>query len=120
MRAEIINLSEWEYFGEGGSSTSYSKKGGENLILKLNNKNIPQETTEKEYLASKAFNEAGFPSPATHDFVTDGERFGYTTERINGKLSFARILSQEPDSIERLAKRFASLAQSLHSTPAGL
>lgn len=120
MRTEIINLSEWEYFGEGGSSISYSKKGGENLILKLNNKNIPHETTEKEYLASKAFNEAGFPSPSIHDFVTDGERFGYTSERINGKLSFARILSQEPDSIGLLAKRFATLALNLHSTPADI
>lgn len=118
MNARTIDLSEWEYFGEGGSSTSYARKMSENLILKLNNKDIPVETTEKEFLASKAFNEAGFPSPAIYDFVTDGERFGYTSQRINGKLSFARILSQEPDSTESLAGRFAALARKLHSTPA--
>lgn len=118
MEAIKINPAEWEYLGEGGSSTSYAKKVGANLVLKLNKKDIPVEVVEKEYLASKAFNEAGFPSPVIYDFVTDGERFGYTSQRVNGKLSFARMLSQEPDSHERLARRFAALARELHDTAA--
>lgn len=118
MKAQLIDLSEWGYFGEGGSSTSYTKKVGENLVLKLNNRDIPVEITENEYLASKAFHEAGFPSPAIFDFVTDGERFGYTSQRINGKQSFARLLSQETGSAERLARRFAALARDLHGTAA--
>lgn len=118
MEAKRIDLADWGYFGEGGSSTSYVNKMNGNLIVKLNNKDIPVELTEKEYLASKAFNEAGFPSPQIYDFVTDGERFGYTGQRIKGKQSFARTLSQEPDSIGRLAGRFAMLARDLHRTPA--
>lgn len=118
MNAIKIDIAEWEYFGEGGSSTSYTKKFGGNLILKLNNRNIPAETTEKEYLASKAFNESGFPSPEIYDFVTDGERFGYTSQRIKGKLSYARLLSQEPDSVDRLAQKFAALTRDIHKTPA--
>lgn len=118
MEAKRIDLADWGYFGEGGSSTSYVNKMNGNLIVKLNNKDIPVELTEKEYLASKAFNEAGFPSPQIYDFVTDGERFGYTGQRIKGKQSFARTLSQEPDSIDRLAGRFAMLARDLHRTPA--
>lgn len=118
MEAERICLAEWEYFGEGGSSTSYINKMNGNIVLKLNNRGIPAATTEKEYLASKAFNEAGLPSPAIYDFVTDGERFGYTGQRIKGKISFARTLSQEPESAEDLARKFAALALDLHRTPA--
>lgn len=118
MEAERINLEEWEYFGEGGSSTSYINKLNGNIVLKLNNKNIPVVVTEKEYLASKSFHDAGLPSPAIYDFVTDGERFGYTGQRIKGKISFARTLSQEPDSVGKLAQRFAVLALELHRTPA--
>lgn len=118
MEAERINLKDWGYYGEGGSSTSYVNKLDGNIVLKLNNKDIPVETTEKEYLASKSFYETGLPSPAIYDFVTDGERFGYTGQRIKGKISFARTLSQEPDSVENLAQRFARLALDLHATPA--
>lgn len=118
MEAEKIDLKEWEYFGEGGSSTSYVKKLNGDIVVKLNNKDIPAEVTEKEYLASKAFVEAGLPSPMVYDFVTDGERFGFTSQRIQGKLSFARILSQEPDNIDRIAFKFAALAKTIHTTPA--
>ena len=64
MEASRINLKEWEYYGEGGSSTSYVNKLNGNIVLKLNNKEIPAGTTEKEYLASKSFYETGLPSPA--------------------------------------------------------
>lgn len=120
MEAKRIDLADWEYFGEGGSSTSYINKKDGNIVLKLCNKDIPSATVLKEYLASKSFNEAGFPSPAVYDFVTDGERFGYTGQRIKGKVSFARTLSQEPDCIEDLAGRFAAMALALHRTPADI
>lgn len=118
MEASRINLKEWEYYGEGGSSTSYINKLNGNIVLKLNNKEIPAGTTEREYMASKSFYETGLPSPVIYDFVTDGERFGYTGQRIKGKISFARTLSQEPDCVEGLAKRFARLALDMHRTPA--
>ena len=117
MEAKHIELADWEYFGEGGSSTSYINKLNGDLVLKLNRKDIPALTTEKEFLASKAFNEAGIPSPAIYEFVTDGERFGYTSQRIKGKVSFARTLSQEPERINELACKFAILARELHRTP---
>lgn len=113
-----INLNDWEYYGEGGSSTSYMNKLDGNIVLKLNNKAVSAETAEKEYLASKFFFEMGLPAPAVYDFVTDGERFGYTGQRVKGKLSFARILSQEPDEVENLAQRFARQSIDLHSTRA--
>lgn len=118
MEAKRIDLKEWEYFGEGGSSTSYIYRMDGNIVLKLNNKGIPAAVTEKEYLASRSFNEAGFPSPDIYDFVTDGERFGYTSRRIKGKMSYARILCQEPDRVDELARKFADLALQIHRTSA--
>ena len=120
MEVSRINLKDWEYYGEGGSSTSFINKSDGNIILKLNKKDIPVETTEKEYLASKSFFEMGFPSPAIYDFVTDGERFGYTGQRIKGKLSYVRILSQEPERTESLAQRFARQALEIHRTKANV
>lgn len=114
MEVSRINLNDWEYYGEGGSSTSYINKLDGDIVLKLNNKGNPAESAGKEYMASKAFFEMGLPCPAIYDFVTDGERFGYTGQRIKGKLSFARILSQEPDNVECLAQRFARQALDLH------
>lgn len=118
MEAKRIDLTEWEYFGEGGSSKSYTYKMDGNIVLKLNSKDIPAAKTEQEYLASKAFHDAGFPSPAIFDLVTDGERLGYTSRRVKGKMSYARILSQEPDRTDELASKFAALALDLHRTPA--
>ena len=118
MEAKRIDLADWEYFGEGGSSTSYINKLDGSIILKLNNRDVLPATTEKEYLASKSFNEAGLPSPSVYDFVTDGERFGYTAQRMKCKVSFVREISFDPGNIDKLAGRFASLARQLHCTPA--
>lgn len=64
----------------------------------------------------------GLPVPSIYDYVTDGERFGYTAERIKGKISFARILSQEPDRFEEMARRLSSMAKNFtaqRQTPPG-
>ena len=37
MQAKLIDLSEWEEFGEGGVGKTYSHKTDDSIILKLNN-----------------------------------------------------------------------------------
>ena len=118
MEAKKINLDEWGYYGEGGTAVSFCNKHDGNLYLKLNKAGHPEHLTREEYLASKYFSEIGLPAPKVYDFVTDGERFGYTGERIKGKVSFARILSQEPGRLEELAFKFAAMAKELHRTKA--
>lgn len=118
MEAKKINIDEWSYLGAGGTATSYGNKYDGKLFLKLNNKGYPVAATVEEYNAQSLFPELGLPFPAVYDFVTDGERYGYTGERVKGKMSFARILSQEPDRMEELCSRFASMTKDFHSTPA--
>lgn len=118
MEAKHINIADWGYFGEGSTATSYCNKKNGNLFLKLNKAGYPESLTREEFLASKLFSDMGLPVPSIYDYVTDGERFGYTAERIKGKISFARILSQEPDRFEEIASRLSAMAKELHRTKA--
>lgn len=118
MEAKKVNLMEWGYFGEGGTAVSFCNKQNGNLFLKLNKAGYPEQLTWEEFNASKLFGEMGLPTPAVYDYVTDGERFGYVGERIKGKVSFARILSNEPSRREEIARRFALMARDLHGTKA--
>ena len=118
MEAKKVDLNEWGYYGEGGTAVSFCNKQDGNIYLKLNKKEYPEELTREEFLAARMFGEMGLPTPEVYDYVTDGERFGYTGERIKGKISFARMLSQEPERQEELAGRFAAMALALHRTEA--
>ena len=116
MQAKMIDLSEWEEFGAGGVGKSYNNKTDDSIILKLNNEGWPEEKALAEYNFSKKVEEMGIECPHTYDYVTDGTRFGMTVQRIKGKKSFYRILSEDPSRSDELAKRFAEHALKLHST----
>lgn len=118
MEAKKIDLNEWGYYGEGGTATSFCNKRDGNLYLKLNKSGYPEQLTREEFLASKLFGEMGLPTPPVYEYVTDGDRFGYTGERVKGKISFARILSQDLGRMEEIAGRFAAMAGNLHKTKA--
>lgn len=118
MEAKLINIDEWSYLGAGSTATSYGNKYDGKLFLKLNNKGYPVEATVEEYNTQRVFSDLGLPFPKVYDLVTDGERYGYTAERVKGKMSFARILSQEPERMEELCSRFTEMAKAFHSTPA--
>lgn len=115
MEAKLIDLNEWEQFGGGGNGWSYYHKTDKSIMLKLNKEEIPVEQTELEYSRSKTLNEIGINCPAVIDFVTDGSRFGLTMQRINGKKSFARLISEDPSRLEELAKDFARHSKQFHS-----
>lgn len=116
MEAKLINLEDWEQFGEGGVGTSYFNKNDESLILKLNVEGWPEERTYGEYSNSKNVYETGVNTPKVYDYVTDGKRYGYTAQRIKGKKSYSRMLADEPSKLVELAKLFAAEAKKLHST----
>lgn len=118
MEAKKINVEEWSYLGAGSTATSYGNKYDGKLFMKLDNKGYPVEATIEEYNAQRICVELRLPFPKVYDFVTDGERYGYTGERIKGKMSFARILSQEPSRMDELCSRFTKMAKDFHRTPA--
>lgn len=112
-----INLEDYIQTGEGGQALSYTRKDGSSMA-KLFMKSYGAETAEREYTISKAVYEAGIPSPQPIRLVTDGERFGGEYELITNKRSYTRIISQEPEQLEPLTRKFATLAKELHSKPA--
>ena len=118
MKAKKINIEEWEYLGEGGTAVSYSNKTDGRIFMKLNRKGYPEEAAYDEYNASIVFNRLGLRTPEVYDFVTDGERFGYTGDRLAGKMSYARTISLYPERTDELCRRFAEISKALHSTKA--
>lgn len=115
MQAERVKLDEWDLAGGGANGLSYFKKDDDSIILKLNATKISAEKTEEEYLRSKAVHELGIRCPAVYSFVTDGERYGMTGERIRGKESYARIISNHPERLAELATDFAARCLELHA-----
>ena len=114
QNATQINLDDWIQFGGGGNGLSYNHKKDDSLILKMNKASLPGEYAEREFLRSKALYEMGVSCPKVMDFVTDGSRYGMIVEKVKGKKSFARIISEDPGQLEALAKAFAQRARQLH------
>lgn len=115
MEVEKIDLAEWIRFGEGNNGQSYYHSTDDSIVLKLNDSSWTEEMTLAEFNLSRSVYELGVACPKLYKFVTDGERFGYTAERIKGKRSFSRMIADEPSRIPELAARFAAMARELHS-----
>ena len=112
-----IDLGEYYQTGEGGTSLTYNSKDGKTLA-KLFFKGFGAETSEREFQISTVVYNSGLPTPRPIRLVTDGERYGAEYELIPGKRSFTRIISQEPEQLVPLSRRFAALAKQIHETPA--
>ncbi|MBR1699982.1 MAG: TIGR02172 family protein [Bacteroidales bacterium] len=114
---EQIVLEDYFQSGEGGQALTYTRKDG-SAMAKLFLKSIGVETVEREFRISQAVYATGIPCPKPIRLVTDGERFGAEYEVIANKRSFTRIISQEPEQLEPLTVKFASLGRQLHAKPA--
>lgn len=117
MEAKIIDLQDWVSFGGGGFGESYYNKTDDSVILKLNKPGISAGKAEDEFLRSKAVFQMGIPSAEPYDFVTDGERYGMTVQRIQGKKSFGRIIADDPGRLDEMAGLTAEYAKALHAVP---
>lgn len=117
MEYEKINLEDYFQTGEGGTALTYNHKY-EKTLAKLFMPGVSADTAEREFLISRVVYESGLPTPKPIRLVTDGTRHGAEYELIPNKRSFTRIISQEPDKLEPLSKRFAVLARQIHQTPA--
>lgn len=116
---EQINLGDYTYSGEGGQGSAYSHKS-EKRLAKLFNAGFDVELAIKEFQASKAAYEAGVPTPRPFRLITDGERVGTEYELIEGKRSFCRIISEQPERMQEISLRFAQDCKALHAMPADI
>lgn len=112
-----INLKDYFQSGEGGQALTYIRKDG-SAMAKMFQFGLGSETVEREFRISRAAYEAGIPCPRPIRLVTDGKCFGAEYEVVANKRSFTRIISEEPQRLEALTRKFAGLGKQLHSMPA--
>lgn len=110
-----INLEDYERSGEGFNAESYNHKGGRTMI-KLYAESVSSELPLRELRTAMNVFRMGLPTPMPGRFVTDGKRYGCEFSRVVDKKSFARAISENPDSMERFATEFARMSKQLHST----
>lgn len=115
MDAKRIDMNDWDEFGGGAAGSSFYHKTDDGLVLKLYGERWPQKRSLDEYVRSRHVFEMGVPCPETYEYVTDGRRYGMISQRIRDKKSFYKILSEEHERVDEMARRFASAARKLHS-----
>ncbi|MCQ2183111.1 MAG: TIGR02172 family protein [Bacteroidales bacterium] len=112
-KPELIDMNDYEESGDGFTAISYNHKDGKKMI-KLYSDIIPDEVAVNELYTSRNIDKLGFRIPHAIRLVTDGKRVGVEFERVVGKRSFARAISQEPENLSMYAKRFAWACKDLH------
>lgn len=115
-KPERIDMADYEESGDGYTAISYNHKDGKRMV-KLYAEFIPVSVPERELAASQAIIDLGIRIPKAYRLVTDGRRVGVEFERIQGKRSYARAISQEPENLEKYMKVFAAACRKLHATP---
>ncbi|MDY6397435.1 MAG: TIGR02172 family protein, partial [Treponema sp.] len=112
-----IDLNDYIQTGEGGTALAYTHRNGKSLA-KLYNPDFDANTIKNEFWASWTAFELGISTPEPFRLITDGKRFGSEYELIEGKRSFSRIISQEPERLEEISLELARMARELHATKA--
>ncbi len=110
-----IDLADYEHSGEGYNAMSYNHKGGHTMI-KLYAESVSSELPLRELRTAKNVFRMGLPTPLAGRFVTDGKRVGCEFARVVDKKSFARAISENPETTEQYAVNFARMCRQLHST----
>ena len=87
-------------------------------MAKLYNPGFEADRAKAEFLTARAVFELGIPSPEPFRLITDGERSGAEYELIKNKRSYTRIISQEPERLEKISLKFARMAKELHAKQA--
>ena len=112
---EKVDMTQYKQSGEGYTALSYDNVDAP-TIMKLYSTFMDKSEPLREFDLSRRVSAMGFCTPKALRLVTDGERFGVEFERIDGKRSFSRAISQAPEKLEYYAARFAKMARQLHTT----
>jgi len=110
-----INIEDWEQFGGGFTSDTFYHKTDDAVMLKLFASFMKPEDSLKELLISEAVSKLGIPTAGAIEYVKAAGRYGAIYERLKGKRSIARVLADEPERLEEMAKIFAEEGKKLHS-----
>ena len=116
MEPKLINVKDYELSGGGKLGESYYCKDNPQILLKLYPLGLEKMGLEEFDRAHKVYR-IGIPCPEPGELIktTDG-RIGVKYERIIGKKSYARAVSEQPELLEQYAHDFADVCKLLHST----
>lgn len=113
---ETVDMNDYEQSGDGFTAVSYNHKDGDRM-MKLYAPFIPDTVPLQELTTARNVYDMGINTPRALRLVTDGDRNGVEFERIVGKQSFARAISNHPEDLEKYAVKFAEMCRKLHNTP---
>ena len=111
-----LDTSKYEEFGASFLSKSYNSADGD-AMMKIYGANVSREVVAQEKAVARAVLRFGLPTPLVGSIYADGDRTALDFERIAGKRSFSRIISEEPERLEEISRRFARMCRQLHETP---
>lgn len=110
-----LDLSKYEEFGASFLSKAFNSQDGDSMI-KVYGANVPKWIVAQEKVTARAVMQFGIPTPLVGTVYEEGARTALDFERIEGKKSFSRIISEEPERMEEITVRFAKMCKHLHST----
>ena len=110
-----IDINDYEVSGDGYTAISYTHKDGDTM-MKLYAPFIKPEEVEKEKIMATRALTLGVNTPLCIDLVTYHSQWGITFERIKGKRSVARAISEEPERIEEFMNLYTDAVKKLHQT----
>ena len=110
-----IDMSEFIPAGEGSNGESYYHRYDPSVMLKLYFPGKVEQPLREMEMARKVY-ELGIPTPEPGDYVvTPDGRYGIRFRRIEGKVSYARAVGDNPDRVAEYAAEFAGMCLDLHS-----
>ena len=110
-----LDMSKYQEFGASFLSKAYNSADGDSMI-KVYGKRVPQALVAREKAVARAVLLFGLNTPLVGTIYSDGSNNALDFERIPGKRSFSRIISEEPERLEEITVRFAHMCRKLHST----
>ena len=116
MNYKQINLNDWELQGEGAFGESYFSKIDSSIMLKLMKPEGRKEDIIAEYENSRKIASVGFKTPAAIEMVEESQsgRLGIIYEKVQEKISFTRMIHDNPSDLPRIAKIHAEEAKKFH------
>ena len=110
-----IDLNDYVQSGDGYTAISYFHKDGDS-VMKLYAPFISPEEVEKEKIVATRVLSLGVNTPLCGELVSYKGQSGITFERIKGKRSIARAISEEPERIEEFMHLYTQAVKKLHQT----
>lgn len=111
-----LDMSKYQEFGASFMSTAYKSLDGDSMI-KCYGSRVSKAAAAQEKAVARAVLQFGINTPLVGTLYEDGQTTAIDFERIEGKRSLSRIISEEPERMEEITTLFAKMCKELHSTP---